>query len=79
MHKDIKQFWQSVGYKLETTPKDADGDTLKVGWWIYRPDTGYTLVGVEWRSGEKAYYLLGSNARYTEEQMLRLIKLKAFL
>lgn len=82
MHSDIKKFWEDNGYNVSSMEFKSDERVLyHVG-----DEEGFYLICKQYRKNgelEKIYYLgraaVLSNKYYSEEEMLKIIKLKAFL
>lgn len=77
MHPDIVAFWNSLGYTIELDQGFVDH------YFDAKKDNGRSFVVAHVRYDVIQYYLgeqLGYYSPfYNEQQMLRLIKLKAFL
>ena len=82
MHPEIKKFWKTSGKEIHS----YQSSTTYI-WFIYSSPSYYDqdgpppplkeeVVCMETSKG-KRYFLLGSE--YDQDQMLRLVKLKAFL
>jgi hypothetical protein len=71
MHPNIKKFWENTGHKVFVLHK-------------YHPDvhwqlTDGTIIAEQIFGKEIKYIRPCSENLYSEEQMLRIIKLRAFL
>jgi hypothetical protein len=93
MHPDIKKFWEEAGYSVETDVMMPHDDFPYILFWFLldENDQQVKCVGQSqtYERDNEAYkqleedppctiYLLDEN-KYTEEEMLRIVKLKAFL
>jgi hypothetical protein len=75
IHPLIKKFWEDQGYKLER--KVSSGFVEAIGIDSSRPNKYIAYV---WATHISYYLTIGSsNFIYSEEEMLKIIKLKAFL
>jgi len=74
MHPEIKKYFEYSGYRVISSHED-DG---VVAWWIAKDGTP---IGVGWTFSDLSsewYLFLDRDIGYTEEQALRILKLKAF-
>lgn len=83
MNPEIKKFWEAAGKEIQS----YDYDDSKV--WIAQPDIAYYKQSGPYfwnnvvvclhlkKSNIINYYFEGKN--YTEQEMLKIIKLKAFV
>jgi hypothetical protein len=69
MHPEIRKFWEDAGYKIV---KNGNGDYLIM---VNR----YSVKTIYVQSGELDSYYIHDQNIYTEEEMLRIIRLKSFL
>jgi hypothetical protein len=82
MHPDIIKFWEKLG-KMGANPDilEITETVSRLYWFVYYPEfSEYKYEYVAWKQSDEetiSYYFLGSS--YNEAEMLRLIKLKAFL
>jgi hypothetical protein len=73
MNEEIKKFWEDIGYNIHNSIWNGI-----IYWWIdMRPNDA--CIAKVFDANSKYYYPAGSKFSYTEKQMLRMIKLKAFL
>jgi len=85
MHPDIKKFWQEEGYTYIENEDQTSSITASDGKVIYLGTvTGYLPLGGWLPISRMDTLAFGDQHRYkgvwySEEQMLRIIKLKAFL
>lgn len=85
MNPEIKKFWEDSGGRVwvQTTPNVIPGVTNTPAYWFDKDDsTKRILVAVPWfeeanRPSTMAYW--DTTNWVTEEYMLKVIKLKAFL
>jgi len=85
IHSDIKKFWEDAGYYISSIRIwDKNRDDIK-GWHRYAPPDFIKnkIIARHFDIDGKLeiqYFLDPSDGnKYTEEEMLRLIKLKGFL
>jgi hypothetical protein len=79
IHPDIRAFWErrgKIGYDV------LDSEPVHLLYWFIYPGIGLDIAGTyiayQPHGQETIRYSLNGES-YTEEEMLRLIKLKAFL
>ena len=75
MHPDIKKFWESgppEWRKVYIT--EFEGTYV---WYVIPGNQQYSTIAV--KEGDSPITYMLKTQEYTEEQMLRIIKLKAFL
>jgi hypothetical protein len=78
LHPDIRKFWEDQGCTLHQHiffEPSLDSDA-KIWWMIEKDHTLTALIAITLRNGTNLYYFDGN--KYTEEEALRIIKLKAF-
>jgi prepilin-type processing-associated H-X9-DG protein len=83
MHPDIQKFWEDAGYKIDSILFDEThlimgGVDALIYWTVHRliGDIG-NVVAATLGNGVNVYWMDGH--KYTENEMLKLIKLKCFL
>jgi hypothetical protein len=74
MHPDIQQFWKETYDTIYLTEFDDI-----VYWYVIRNLAASPTIAKCIRGSDKPVVYYFDDQEYTEEQMLRLIKLKAFL
>jgi hypothetical protein len=73
IHPDIRKFWEEVGYQV-----DNDWWTSEHVDYILKTKDGMTGAAAFRKRNAPIEYLFGGRL-YSEEQMLRIVRLKAFL
>lgn len=81
MHPEIKKFWKDAGYSIESEPgyiTDPGGNRIQLG-----TITAYKKTDLKFAVSKIETIAFGDQHRfngewYSEEEMLRIIKLKAF-
>lgn len=73
LNSEVKKFWEEAGY---TTRSHTSDNNLFVKWFASKKESRLIIAHLS-DLFQNFYYLNG--ATYTEEEMLRVIKLKAFL
>jgi len=87
MHPKIKKFWEDTGYEVDTDvlvgPGSADSP-WRLYWFLMKDEKQLRLIGMSdiQRGGKvrppcTTYFI--NDREYTEEEALRIIKLKVFL
>lgn len=84
IHPDIKAFWESRGYELGESYGASQAKGSFTIWDLRKDGCLITSVGLEYqRDKQKIYYIDIDNVfnriQYSEDEMLKLIKLKAFI
>lgn len=85
MHPEIKKFWREAGYTYIENEDQASHVTALDGEVIYLGTvTGYLNLGGPFNITRMDTLAFGDQHRYkgvwyTEEQMLKIVKMKAFL
>jgi hypothetical protein len=84
MHPEIKKFWEDAGYKVDSHISQGEMvglDNLMINklWYAYKPEEGPLCVADI--SERKQYYHYPHLKKFllSEKQMLKIIKLKAFI
>jgi hypothetical protein len=74
MHPDIKKFWEDIG-----TVEISMDAYLNYDCWYVKIENilPHQIIARRWRHNPIQYFF--GDKEYTEQQMLRMIKLKAFL
>lgn len=83
MNPLIEKFWNDAGYTISkirsggnpTTGESSQGHI----WCLITEDAFYGLVGISKSSQTKCDYYFFNNQKYSEEEMLKIIKMKAFI
>ena len=80
MNSEIEKFWKDAGYDVMAvplqTPKEATYTWF--GFYAYKPDwRGIDYILIAFYKEEMLYYW--DKVAYSEAEMLRIIKFKAFL
>jgi len=73
MHPDIKKFWEDNGQKIQ---KELDSDNI-----IYWETESDVIIAKQKPNQDIKYYKsldMTDNELYSEAEMLKLIKIKAF-
>lgn len=85
MHPDIKKFWEDVGYEVSSIGIWDKNRINMRGWHRHKPPifANHKIIARHFEINDKIeirYFLDPfDDKKYTEEEMLRLIKLKLFL
>ena len=76
IHPEIKLFWEKSGYVIEPLTPNID-EYLDMSWWILKDNYPVDTVAMTHKNKPAEYYMEGK--KYSEEEMLHLVKLRAFL
>lgn len=80
MNAEIKKFWEHQGYALNaylTIPREKEGLVSTV--YAEKEDFNLSIGPVAFLFVDKPFLYRFNEKDYTEEQMLKIINLKAFL
>lgn len=78
LHPDIRKFWEDEGFDIEPGLGIA-GLNGEMYWVAKRSGYLPTVVATTKPNSASTYIFFGLVGEYTEEEALRIVKLKAFL
>jgi hypothetical protein len=78
-HPEIRRFWEDESHDPVRTNRQGDRSPDYYTWYVrVEKDVFGLIIAHEWKDGSRCEYFF-NDVSYTEEQMLRIIRLKAFL
>ena len=81
MHPEIEAFWEKLGYNISTFSYNFDGnytfyiDANRCSF----PTKGNSLMRLQVKDGKRNKVYLFDGLEYSEEEMLKIVKLTAFV
>lgn len=86
MHPEIKKFWEDAGYKITfLKEKNLKKDALNPDIYFFNHQHGQTrIIAILLNNGDMQYIFNDNchfmdSCKYSEEEALRLVKLKMFI
>jgi hypothetical protein len=80
LHPEIRAFFEAPGYKIMESIRLNNQDIASTWFWLKKSDSiELQCIAIQFDNKKEEITYFINNVKYFEEDVLRLIKLKAFL